>query len=158
MSTTLPKITPAPVRKSIRVNASQARAFDVFTSRFDTWWPRDHHIGTAAMQEAVMELKQGGRWYEKGVDGSICLWGEVLVWEPPAKVVLSWKLNSQFQVDETVDSEVEVRFIAEGPKLTRVELEHRITAVDAPAIAEIVGADKGWGGLLVLYAGRADAG
>jgi uncharacterized protein YndB with AHSA1/START domain len=156
MSTAVQKITPAPVRKSIRVKAPQAKAFEVFTARFDAWWPRDHHIGAVAMRESVMEPKKGGRWYERGVDGSICQWGEVLVWEPPSKVVLSWRLNSAFKIDDAVDSQVEVRFIPEGPKLTLVELEHRITAVDAPAIAEAVGSQRGWSGLLAAYAQTAN--
>ncbi|MDE2183876.1 MAG: SRPBCC family protein [Alphaproteobacteria bacterium] len=150
-------MTPAPVRKSIRVKAPRAKAFDVFTARFDTWWPRGHHIGAAEMQEAVIEPRQGGRWYEKGIDGSICQWGEVLVWQPPSRVVLSWRLNSQFKLDEEVNSEVEVRFIADGPDATLVELEHRITAVDAQAIVESVGSPQGWSGLLALYAEKTNA-
>ncbi len=146
------KITPAPVRKSIVVNAPQARAFEVFTARFGSWWPKAHHIAPVEMQDAIIEPRQGGRWYEKGIDGSECLWGEVLVWQPPAKLVLSWHLNSQFKYDENVDSEVEVRFIAESDNVTRVELEHRITAIDAEAIRAATDSPQGWSGLLALYA------
>jgi hypothetical protein len=32
----------APVRKSVRVKAPMARAFDVFTSGLSRWWPLDH--------------------------------------------------------------------------------------------------------------------
>ena len=151
------KITPAPVRKSIVVNAPQAHAFEVFTARFGSWWPKAHHIAPVEMQEAIIEPRQGGRWYEKGIDGSECLWGEVLVWQPPGKVVLSWHLNSQFKYDENVDSEVEVRFIAEGEGVTRVELEHRITASDAEAIRAATDAPQGWSGLLALFAAHAQA-
>jgi len=83
------KITPAPVRKTIVVKAPQARAFEVFTTRFGSWWPKSHHIGSAEMAEAIVEPRMGGRWYEKGVDGSECEWGKVLAWEPPFRVVLS---------------------------------------------------------------------
>ena len=85
------------------------------------------------------------------------LWGEVLVWQPPAKVVLSRHLNSQFKFDENVDSEVEVRFIAESDRVTRVELEHRITAADAEAIRAATDAPQGWSGLLALFAALAQA-
>jgi uncharacterized protein YndB with AHSA1/START domain len=146
------KITPAPVRKTIVVKAPQARAFDVFTSRFGHWWPKSHHIGSAEMVEAIIEPRRGGRWYEKGVDGSECDWGKVLAWEPPSRVVLSWHLNGQFKIDQNVDSEVEVRFIAEASDSTRVELEHRITAVDAEAIRAAVDSPNGWSGLLAAYA------
>jgi uncharacterized protein YndB with AHSA1/START domain len=145
------KVTPAPVRKSIVVKAPRARAFEVFTSRFGAWWPKSHHIGTAEMAEAIIEPRLGGRWYEKGVDGSECTWGEVLAWEPPARVVLSWHLNGQFKVDKNVDSEVEVRFVAEAADTTRVELEHRITAADAEEIRAAVDSPNGWSGLLGMY-------
>lgn len=146
------KITPAPVRKAIRVNAPQARAFEVFTARFGNWWPKSHHIGTAEMKDAIIEPRHGGRWYERGLDGSECQWGEVLVWQPPEKLVLSWHLNGQFKLDDSVESEVEVRFIADGPTATRVELEHRITATDAETIRSAVDSPNGWSGLLGHYA------
>ena len=150
-------IRVAPVRKSITVNAPQAHAFDVFAKRFDAWWPRDHHIGKAAMTNAVIEPRAGGRWYEKGQDGSECDWGRVLAWEPPHRLVLSWRINGKFQVDDTVESEVEVRFFAESERKTRVELEHRIGAADAPAIRDAVDSPRGWGGLLEIYAEQAAA-
>lgn len=146
-----PMIRVAPVKKSIRVNATQARAFEVFTARFDAWWPKGHHIGQAAMKEAVIEPRQGGRWYEKGEDGSECDWGKVLAWEPPQRVVLSWHINSKFQTDKTVASEVEVRFIAEGGGVTLVELEHRIEAPDGEAMRAAVDSPGGWSGLLESY-------
>lgn len=146
------KITPAPVRKTITVNVPQARAFEVFTARFGSWWPKSHHIAKAEMANAVIEPRQGGRWYEKCVDGSECDWGTVLAWEPPARVVLSWHLNSKFEVDETLDSQVDVQFIAQGANETRVELEHRITAVDAEQLRAQVDSPGGWGGLLAMYA------
>ena len=150
-------IRVAPVRKSITVNAPQAHAFDVFARRFDAWWPRDHHIGKPAMKEAVIEPRVGGRWYEKGEDGSECDWGRVLAWEPPDRLVLSWTVNGKFQIDESVESEVEVRFITESDRVTRVELEHRIAAEDAPALRDAVDSPRGWGGLLEIYAKKAAA-
>jgi uncharacterized protein YndB with AHSA1/START domain len=144
-------IRVASVKKSIRVHATQARAFEVFTARFDAWWPKAHHIGQAAMKEAVIEPRQGGRWYEKGEDGSECDWGKVLAWEPPQRVVLSWQINSKFAIDQSVASEVEVRFIAEGDGMTRVELEHRIEAPDGEAMRAAVDSPGGWSGLLEAY-------
>ena len=146
------KIRPAPVRKSITVKAPQTRAFEVFTARFGAWWPRSHHIASAEMADGIIEPRIGGRWYEKGVDGSECDWGKVLLWEPPSRLVLSWHLNSKFQVDDAVESEVDVRFIAAGGETTRVELEHRIAAADAEGIRAAVDAPNGWTTLLGLYA------
>ena len=149
------RISAAPVKKSIRVNAPQAHAFEVFAARFDNWWPRDHHIGSAPMKQAIIETHSGGRWYEKGEDGSECDWGRVLVWDPPSRLVLSWGLNSKFVLDDRVESEVEVRFIPDGDGATRVELEHRILAADADALRDAVDSPRGWSGLLEIYAAKA---
>src|SRR5881398_526727 len=65
-----PTVTIAPVRKSIRVNASQAHAFDVFTSGLGRWWPLDHGIGKTPRKAAVMETRVGGHWYELAEDGT----------------------------------------------------------------------------------------
>jgi uncharacterized protein YndB with AHSA1/START domain len=113
------------VKKELVVEAPQERAFRVFTEGINRWWPRAHHIGKAELKEAVLEPRAGGRWYERGVDGSECLWGKVLIYEPPRRLVLAWQINAQWQYDETFLTEVEVLFTSEGPKRTRVELEHR---------------------------------
>jgi uncharacterized protein YndB with AHSA1/START domain len=117
--------TIAPVRKSIVVNAAQAKAFDVFTNGLDRWWPKSHGIGEAAIKQSVIEPRKGGRWYTVHADGSETVTGIMKVWEPPARIVFSWDINADWKPDTTVGSEVEVRFIAEGPGVTRVELEHR---------------------------------
>jgi uncharacterized protein YndB with AHSA1/START domain len=75
-------LTDTTFRTSITVEAPIERAFTVFTERFDAWWPRSHHIGTADMAEAMLEPRVGGRWHERGVDGSECEWGRVLAWDP----------------------------------------------------------------------------
>jgi uncharacterized protein YndB with AHSA1/START domain len=152
------KIAAAPVRKSIVVKAPQAHAFEVFTLRFASWWPKSHHIASAEMADAIIEPRIGGRWYEKGLDGSECDWGRVLAWEPPSRVVLSWHLNGQFKIDQNMQSEVDVRFFAEDESTTRVELEHRITATDAEAIRAAVDSPNGWSGLLAAYAATAQGG
>lgn len=144
-------IRVAPVKKTIVVNAAPARAFEVFVARFDAWWPKTHHIGKADMKESVLEPRSGGRWYERGVDGSECEWGRVLAYEPPGRLVLSWNINSKFQYDESLASEVEVRFFAESNGRTRVELEHRIESEDAEAIRASVDSPNGWTGVLASY-------
>ena len=150
------QIAVAPVRKSVRVDAGAARAFDVFTAGLTRWWPRTHHIGAAAMKDAVIEPRVGGRWYERGEDGSECEWGKVLVWEPPYRVVLAWHITPQFKYDPTRFSEVEVRFIAEGAAVTRVDLEHRdldrFGADEGAQMREKVDAPNGWSAIMALYA------
>jgi uncharacterized protein YndB with AHSA1/START domain len=114
------------VRKTVTVDAPVERAFEVFTTGFDRWWPREHHIAQVEMAEAILEPKAGGRWYERGVDGSECEWGEVIAWEPPRHVALRWHLGGDFRYepDPEKSSRVDVRFQAQGPGRTLVELVH----------------------------------
>jgi uncharacterized protein YndB with AHSA1/START domain len=113
------------VRKSIVVEAPLAHVFAVFTEKHDAWWPRAHHIGSRETFTAVLEPRVGGRWFERGDDGSECPWGRVLAWEPPHRVVLSWDIGADWKPDPNLATEVEVNFTAEGAERTRVELEHR---------------------------------
>ncbi len=152
-------ITLAPVRKSISVKASQAHAFEVFTAGLDRWWPRDHGIGGKPMKAMMMETRLGGRWYELSEDGSRSDVGKITVWEPPARFVMSWDINSQWKPDTTIGSEVEVKFIAEGADATRVELEHRkFEQMGAEAGAKMRrDVDRGWPGMLELFKNKAEA-
>jgi hypothetical protein len=70
-------------------------------------------------------------------------------------VVFSWDISPEWRVesDPASTSEVEVRFVAEGPDRTRVELEHRHLDRHGPdwrAVGEGVDGDQGW----PLYLGR----
>jgi uncharacterized protein YndB with AHSA1/START domain len=154
-----PTITIAPVRKSIRVNAAQAHAFEVFTSGIGRWWPRHATIGTAPMKEVVLEPRLGGRWYQLAEDGSQAKVGEILVWEPPRRFIVSWDLNSNWKPDTTVSSEDEVRFTADGPNATLVELEHRkFERMGAEAGAKMrKDVDGGWPGMLDHFKKEAEA-
>jgi hypothetical protein len=149
------------VSKSVTVEASQERAFEVFTAGFSSWWPLEtHHIGEANATEAVMEPHADGRWFERGEDGSECDWGRVLDWEPPVRVRLAWMLGPQWQFDERFTTHIEVTFTATGPATTQVDLVHSgfdRLAEGGEAIREAVGGDGGWGSLLQLYAAEAAA-
>ena len=146
--------TDSAVRREITVNAGQERAFEVFTAGFDSWWPRSHHIGRAELATAVID-PDAGEWYELGTDGSRCDWGKILAYEPPARIVLEWRIGGAWviETDPEAYSEVDVTFTPEGDA-TRVTLEHRrLDRHTAPeALREAVGSDGGWPGLLRLYA------
>ena len=122
--------TPAAatsIRHEIVVKAPIARAFSVFTDDFGTFKPREHNMLSVEIAETVFEPRVGGDVFDRGVDGSECRWGRVLAYEPPDRVVISWDISPQWQIETDLDktSEVEVRFIAEAQDRTRVELEHR---------------------------------
>lgn len=147
------------VRKEITVEASQARAFNVFAQELGAWWPlATHHIGSAPAETAIIEPRVGGRWFERAADGTECDWGRVLIWDPPGRLVLSWEISADFKPDENIDTQVEVRFVAVGPALTRVELEHRRLEGFGAAAEQMRGifdSEGGWSRILREYVGRA---
>jgi uncharacterized protein YndB with AHSA1/START domain len=112
------------IRKSIVVEVPQEHAFQVFTAGVDTWWPRAYHIGPAELGEMIIEPKEGGRCYGRDAEGEWD-WGRVRLWDPPSRVVLVWQLTAEWTYDPSFETDVDVRFVAEGPNRTRVDLEHR---------------------------------
>jgi uncharacterized protein YndB with AHSA1/START domain len=162
MTPAMEKTAIPPVRKSILVKASAQHAFEVFTDGFDSWWPREHHIGKVPMRKAVLEGRTGGRCYSEQIDGTDCDWGQVLVWEPPHRFVIAWQINGEwgYEPDLAKSSEVEVRFVAEGAQSTRVELEHRHferLGEGGTSMRTGVDAEGGWKDLLQLFAAKAEA-
>jgi uncharacterized protein YndB with AHSA1/START domain len=146
-------VTIAPVRKTLTVKATPARAFEVFTALQSRWWPPSHSILKSPFKEAVIEPRQGGRWYHIGEDGSTCETGFVRVWEPPSRLVLVWQLDAQWRYDKDLDTEVEVSFIPEGD-VTRVEFEHRHIermGEGAETARAAVDGPGGWTGILEAF-------
>jgi uncharacterized protein YndB with AHSA1/START domain len=145
------------VRKEVVVDASAARAFTVFTERFGDFKPREHNLLAAPIVETVFEPRVGGHIYDRAEDGSECRWARVLVYEPPVRVVFSWDISPQWQLetDPGNASEVEVRFEAETGERTRVVLEHRKLDRHGPmwtAVRDGVDGDAGWPLYLARYA------
>jgi uncharacterized protein YndB with AHSA1/START domain len=153
-------IQPAAIRKSLTVAVSPEKAFQVFTDGFDRWWPKSHTIGKAALKRAVIEPRQGGRWYGIDVDGHEDEWGEVLAWEPPGRLVLAWRINGQWAPDPDVETEVEVRFTPLAGGQTQVEFEHRhlerLGEAGAAARAAME-SPGGWSGLLAAFKQTAES-
>ena len=145
------------VRTSIVVEAPIERAFSVFTNDFGSFKPPEHNLLGAQLAETVFEPRVGGSLYDRGVDGSVCRWARVLVYEPPHRVVLSWDISPQRQIESDLSkaSEFEVRFIAEAPERTRVELEHRHLdrhGAGWEGVRDGVAGDQGWPLYLARYA------
>ena len=155
--------TDTSVTTSIVVEAPIDKAFSVFTDDIGSWWTPEHHILQADLKEMVFEPRVGGHIIDRGVDGSECAWARVLAYEPPNRVVFSWDVSVRWQLetDHSRTSEVEVRFIAESPSRTRVELEHRNLDRHGDgweAVRDAVGAPDGWGDGLQRFADRLAAG
>jgi uncharacterized protein YndB with AHSA1/START domain len=155
------RLDPNSVRKVVNVEAPQSVAWQVFTQQMGSWWPLAmYKIGKANAVDAIMEPRVGGRWYERGDDGSTCDWGRVLAWEPHSRLVLSYDITADWQYDPALQTEIEVRFIAEGAARTRVEFEHRRLdryGARRDEMRTIFGKTGDWGRLLAAFAETAAA-
>jgi hypothetical protein len=143
--------TITTIKKELHLNASQQTCFNVFTKKMDAWWPKTHHVGSAPLVETVLEPKLGGRWYTKHEDGSESMVGHVLTWDPYSLLILNWQIDGNFQCDPELRTEVEIRFISEGPAQTRIEFEHRNLDKLAGGTKIINDMDNGWGMILDMY-------
>jgi uncharacterized protein YndB with AHSA1/START domain len=153
--TTTPQTTAVTAETVVEVPIE--RAFRVFTEDFDRIKPRDHTLLTVEIEETVLEPHVGGNIYDRGVDGSECRWARVLAFEPPHRLVFSWGISPQWQLetDPNRTSEVEIRFTELGPSSTRVRLEHRHLERHGDgweAERDSVSGDEGWPLYLSRYA------
>ena len=145
----------AVVRRHVVVDLSIERAFAAFVERFGDFKPPEHNLLGAEIVESRFEPRVGGHIYDRAADGSECRWARVLAYEPPRRVVFSWDISPQWQLetDESNASEVEVQFVAETPERTRLELEHRHLDRHGPgweSLRDAIDSDGGW----PLYLGR----
>jgi uncharacterized protein YndB with AHSA1/START domain len=146
----------AVVRREIVVDAPIDRAFAVFVERFGDFKPPEHNLLGAEIAETRFEPRVGGHIYDRAADGRECRWARVLAYEPPDRVVFTWDISPRWQLeaDEGNASEVEVRFVAETPERTRLELEHRNLDRHGPgweSLRDGVGGDEGWPLYLARY-------
>jgi uncharacterized protein YndB with AHSA1/START domain len=143
------ELTDLTIRKRITIDAPPERAFAAFTERIGEWWPLGtHSIGGEDAETAAFEGRVNGRLYERIAGGEEVSWGEVLVWEPPHRLVFTWHPSREPQGA----TEVEVRFSAEGSG-TVVELEHRgWEALGERATEASARYDTGWDFVLREYA------
>jgi uncharacterized protein YndB with AHSA1/START domain len=131
-----------PVEKRIDVACSPEHAFRVFTERMTDWWPLDtHSLYQGRPSTCHVEPRAGGEVYEMSEDGERGHWADVVAWEPPARLVLAWKVNA----DDPAATEIEVRFDGDPDGPTRVTLVHRNwEALGADADAARSSYDEGW--------------
>lgn len=141
------------IQKEILVEASQETCFNVFTRRMGDWWPKSHHIGRCPMTRSFLEPGRDGRWYSRHADGSEVTIGHVLTWDPNDLLVLIWQIDGNFQFNPAINTEVEVRFVAEGPGRTRVKFHHKNLERLAGGAKVIESMDEGWGTILHLFQG-----
>jgi uncharacterized protein YndB with AHSA1/START domain len=142
------------VRKQVVVNAPAEQAFTAFTERFGDFKPPEHNMLGVPIAETVFEPRVGGHIVDRATDGSECRWARILAFDPPDRVVFSWDISPQWAIetDPAQTSEVEVRFYAESPARTRVELEHRHLDRHGPGWETVGEGAEGWPLYLDRYA------
>jgi uncharacterized protein YndB with AHSA1/START domain len=113
------------VRVSIEVGVPPTTAFEVFTAEMDAWWQHGPRYRFVAPYGGVMKLEPrvGGRLLHvhDPVAGLSFEVGRVRAWEPPARLVFSWRLDNFAPHEMT---EVEVRFEPAGDG-TLITVTHR---------------------------------
>ena len=157
MSTT--QTTVEPIQRSVTVNRNVEDAFRVFTEGISSWWPLHRHSiegmdsdGARVPEAVILEPNEGGRMYERMTTGEEGYWGTITAWEPPHRLVISWKVNPQ----AAAPTEIEVRFSADG-ETTRVDLEHRgWERLGETAAESRAGYADGWKSVLDRYAEAAN--
>lgn len=120
-----PDGTVPDVRKTVVVEVPVEEAYAIFIGRPLEWWPA-HHVFVTDRRSITIEPCLGGRYYETGADGSVVDWGTVVEWDPPRRVVLTWRMGPGWRpiLDDDAASLIEVDFIARGPATTEVALTH----------------------------------
>jgi hypothetical protein len=143
-----------PLRLEFDVRCSREHAFRVWTTKLTQWWPAGHTVTGSANVDIVLEPRVGGRIFERAPDGAEHDWGEITVWDPPARFGYLWHLR-QDRADAT---QVTIVFLDRDDH-TRIEIEHsgweRLGA-RGPALRERNQA--GWSGLLPHLVAACEAG
>lgn len=151
-------MTVEPIVSTVKVKASPARAFDLFANHMGEYWPKGRTIGGNAHVAIVAEPRADGGWYEIDADGKRTSWGKVLAWEPPARLLLTWQIGTQWTFDEDLRTEVEITFTAADGGGTWVRLEHRdLERFGADAAKHAALLNGGWPTHLAEFAKYADA-
>jgi uncharacterized protein YndB with AHSA1/START domain len=147
------------IRATTTVDLAIDDAFALFTEDINTWWNADHHIIEAPLSHMVFDPFVGGNVYDVGTDGSECRWSRVLVYDRPHRVVFSWDISAQWQLepDPAKCSEVQVTFTEDPPGRTHVVLEHRhLERHGDDLVSQLDGMRTGWQeGLIDIYAAAA---
>lgn len=141
----------APIIQSAYVEVPPARAFSLFAEMIGDWWGKGKTVGKQPHVAIVIEPVPGGRWFERDADGNETMWGNVIAWEPPRRLLLAWRLGPDFVYDPALETELELTFVPENEG-TRVTLEHRRLerfGALARETAEKLGA--GWPGVFARF-------
>jgi len=103
------------IRHEIVVDAPIEREFSVFTAGFGSFKPPEHNLLGVEIAETVFEPHVGGHVFDRGIDGSVCRWARVLAYEPPDRVLISWDISPQWQIETDHHGWPQMREAVAGP-------------------------------------------
>jgi uncharacterized protein YndB with AHSA1/START domain/uncharacterized protein YciI len=137
--------TLPPLLRQVVVPAGPKIAFAVFTERIGAWWPvRQHSVHG---EKSVAEFRDG-RLVETAPDGTETEWGEVLDWDPPRRLRMTW--HPGYAAARA--SLVEVSFAPVGESSTLVTVSHSDWERFAEPRAARDEYRNGWPGVLASFA------
>jgi uncharacterized protein YndB with AHSA1/START domain len=138
----------AALRKAVTVDASPARAFELFTKGIQQWWPLPtHSVGEQLAASIAFGEGVGGTIVETLADGTTAMWGRVTRWEPPGLVAFTWHPGNP----ESEAGLVEVTFKPGGSGVTVVELVHTGWERRPDGLRARAGYDTGWNTVLSQF-------
>ena len=109
-----------PLRLSYEIQCSPDHAFEVWTTRLSSWWPKGHSASGDPDTEVVFEARLGGRIFERTPDGGQIDWGEITHWDPPRRLGYLWHISR----DRGDATDVELTFVDLGNGATRLDIVH----------------------------------
>jgi hypothetical protein len=109
-----------PLRLSYEIECSAEHAFDVWTTRVSTWWPKGHSTSGNLDTTVLLEPRLGGRIFERTPDGTEIDWGEITQWSPPTRLGYLWHIAR----DRSDATDVELTFVDLGNGRTRLDIVH----------------------------------
>lgn len=118
-------MTASRVLVARRLPVGADEAFRAFTERIGQWWRPHGLFQFTPGRSGSMSLEPGpgGRLVETYPDGDRFVVGRVLAWEPPHRLVMSWR-HANFADEETTELHVRFEDVAEAPGTSRVTVEH----------------------------------
>lgn len=112
-------------RVSVTVPVPPADAFRIYTERQLEWQPPEH-LSVKDPQSVTIEPWVGGRFYERGADGTEAVRGTIVEWAPPDRLAVTWRIGPGWRLapDDEHASVIVVEFNPAGTDSTEVVLTY----------------------------------
>ena len=110
----------APLELSYEIDCPVEHAFEVWTTRLSTWWPKGHSTSGDPGTVVTLEPRLGGRIFERTPEGTEIDWGEITAWNPPHRLGYLWHIAR----DRSDATDVVLTFVDAGSGKTRLDIVH----------------------------------